>query len=89
MTLGATVSNLLILLSRDVAVQVGVGILVAWPVTYLLMNRWLEQFAYRIDLGPGLFLVGAAVASALAMFTVSWQTIRAALGNPVDSLRYE
>jgi putative ABC transport system permease protein len=88
-SLGATISNLLMLLTRDFAVLVGISIVVAWPVSYYLMNSWLEKFAYRIDLGPGIFLLGGLTALIIALATVSWQTIRAATGNPVDALRYK
>jgi putative ABC transport system permease protein len=62
---------------------------IAWPVTYYLMASWLEKFAFRIDLGPGVFLFGGAVGLAIALVTVSWQTIRAATRNPVEVLRHE
>jgi putative ABC transport system permease protein len=62
---------------------------VACPVTYYLMSNWLESFAYRIELGPSQFFVGGAIALTISLGTVSWQTIRAAMGNPVEALRYE
>jgi putative ABC transport system permease protein len=86
---GASLSGVLVLLGKEFAVLVAVAVLVACPVTYLLMRRWLDQFTYRIDLGPGLFLLGAVIAFAVAMLAVSWQTARAARTNPVEALRYE
>ncbi len=61
----------------------------AWPIGYLVMRRWLEDFAYRIDIGVGVFLVTGLVALVLVLISVGGQTIRASLTNPVDSLRYE
>jgi putative ABC transport system permease protein len=63
--------------------------LIAWPVAYFIMKKWLEDFAYRIDINALPFLVGAVVALLIAMLTVSFQTIKAALANPVEALRYE
>ena len=86
---GATVANLLVLMGKEYVFLVGIGVMVAWPVTYLLMRRWLDQFTYRIDLGPWQFLMGAGIALGVAIFSVLWQTIRAARKDPVEALRYE
>jgi putative ABC transport system permease protein len=53
------------------------------------MNRWLEDFAYRIEIGPGVFILAGGLALVIALLTVSYQAIRAATANPVESLRYE
>ena len=63
--------------------------LIAWPIAYLVMNNWLRNFAYRIELGPAAFLTAGGVACLVAILTVAYQAVRAALANPVDSLRYE
>ncbi len=63
--------------------------LVAWPLAYLLMNRWLAHFAYRIDVGFRSFLVSGGIALIVALVTVSQQALMAARANPVDSLKYE
>jgi ABC-type antimicrobial peptide transport system permease subunit len=87
--LGATVSNIVGLMSKDFLVLVGVANLIAWPVSYFIMNKWLQNFAYRIDFGPWIFAMAAAMALVIALITISFQTIKAAISNPVDSLRYE
>jgi putative ABC transport system permease protein len=68
---------------------VGIAFVVAVPVAYLLMSRWLGGFAYRIDLRPGVFLLAGGLAVLIALLTVSYQAVKAALADPVQSLRYE
>ncbi len=87
--LGASVANIVMLLSREFVMLVGVANLIAWPMAYYAMNRWLQDFAYRIELGPGVFIAGGILALVIALMTVSAQAIRAARANPVDALRYE
>jgi putative ABC transport system permease protein len=87
--LGASVANIVALLSKEFLLLVGVANLIAWPVAYYAMSRWLQDFAYRIELGPGTFVLGGAVALAIALLTVSYQAIKAAQANPVEALRYE
>ena len=86
---GATTRSILVLLGRDFGRQFLVGALVAWPVAYWVMTRWLEGFAYRDD--PGLLLFAGATTIVLfaAVVAVSQQLARAAWSNPVDALRYE
>ena len=87
--LGATTSGILVLLNKDFVKRVLMANLIAWPLAYYAMNKWLQSFAYRIRISIWMFLAAAVVALLIALFTVSYQTIRAARGNPVDSLRYE
>ena len=87
--LGATVTNLVTLLSKDFIVLVVVGMLIAAPVAYLAMQRWLEAFAYHIELSWWIFLGAGLIALVIAVLTVSYQAIKAALANPVKALRYE
>jgi putative ABC transport system permease protein len=87
--LGATTSAILILLNKDFVKRVLVANLIAWPLAYYAMSKWLQNFAYRIRINIWMFLAAAVLAFLIALFTVSYQTLRAALGNPVDSLRYE
>ncbi len=87
--LGASVPGLVAMLSKDFARLVLIAFVVAAPVAYLVMTRWLDAFAYRVDLGPGVFLAAGAVALAIAFLTVGYQALRAALADPVKSLRYE
>ncbi|UCD17741.1 MAG: hypothetical protein JSV44_02230, partial [Candidatus Zixiibacteriota bacterium] len=76
-------------LSREFLTLVAVANLIAWPVAWYAMNRWLDDFAYHIKLGPGIFLVSAALTLVIAMITVSFQAVRAAVASPVTALRYE
>ena len=87
--LGASVGQVVLLLCRESIVLVGISILLALPVAWYSMDRWLQDFAYRIELGPGIFLLGGALALAIALLTVSYQAVKAATANPVDALRYE
>ena len=87
--LGASVGSILQLLSKEILILVAIANLVAWPIAWYSMNRWLDTFAYRVDMNPAIFVAGAACAILIALVTVSTQTIRAALGNPAKTLRYE
>jgi putative ABC transport system permease protein len=87
--LGASVLNLSRLLSNEFLKLVLLANLIAWPLAYLLLNRWLRGFAYRASLGLELFLISGLLAVAVALLTVSFQSVRAARANPVDSLRNE
>ncbi len=62
---------------------------IAAPIAYFVMTRWLEDFAYRIDMGVGVFALAGGLALVIALLTVSYQAIRTARANPVESLRYE
>ena len=87
--LGATIADIITLLSKDFLKLVLLGFLIAIPIAWYAMNQWLADFAYKIEIGPGIFLLAGTVALVIALATVSWQSIRAALANPVDSLRSE
>lgn len=87
--LGASVSSILGLLSREIILLIVVSNLIAWPVAWYLMNKWLDGFAYRIDMNPGVYSLAAVSAILLALVTVSTQTIRAAMSNPANALRSE
>jgi putative ABC transport system permease protein len=63
--------------------------IVAWPIAYWGINRWLENYAFRIDISPWLFVLPAAIVLLIALFTISIQTLKAARANPVKVLRYE
>ncbi len=86
---GASVAQLVSLLSREFLVLVVIANVIAWPIAWYAMNRWLENFAYRIDLGLGVFILAGALALVIALATVSYQAVKAATANPVDALRYE
>jgi putative ABC transport system permease protein len=87
--LGAGVGNVVWLLTRQFVKWVVVAILIAYPVGYWLMSRWLQGFAYRTTLTAWLFLASGMAALMIAAVTVSSQVIRAAAADPIDSLRYE
>ncbi|MCY4351892.1 MAG: hypothetical protein OXC45_02165, partial [Gemmatimonadetes bacterium] len=88
-TLGASVPNIVRLLSREVVILVLLANLIAFPLAYWVMNEWLAGFAYRIDLGVLIFVLSGLLTMAIAIMTVSTQAIRAALTDPATALRYE
>jgi putative ABC transport system permease protein len=87
--LGASVVSIVQLLSKDFVVLVVVSIVIASPIAYYVMNKWLQDFAYRIEISWWIFAVAGIVAIVIALLTVSYQSIKAALANPVKSLRTE
>jgi putative ABC transport system permease protein len=87
--LGAKVSGIVLLLSKEFTKWILVANIIAWPVAYFLSKKWLQGFAYRMNLGWGVFVLSAVLALTIAVLTVSYQAIKAALANPVESLRYE
>lgn len=87
--LGASSMEIIVLLSKEFTKWVLVSNAIAWPVAYFIMKKWLENFAYRTEIGAGIFLASAGLALGIALLTVSVQSVKAAAANPVDSLRYE
>ncbi|MEZ4697835.1 MAG: ABC transporter permease [Rhodothermales bacterium] len=87
--LGASSSNIVVLISRHYAGMVGVAFLIAVPFGIVFINRWLQGFAYHVDVGPGTFLVAGITVFAVALLTVGVQALRAATADPVKSLRYD
>ncbi|MBN1273239.1 MAG: ABC transporter permease [Candidatus Aminicenantes bacterium] len=87
--LGASVSNIIQLLSNDFLKWVLLANLLSWPIAYFAMHQWLQSFAYRAGLSVWIFVVSALAALAIALVTVSYQSIKAATANPADCLRYE
>ncbi|HLY69337.1 MAG TPA: ABC transporter permease [Puia sp.] len=87
--LGASVPQLLLLLSKDFLRLVTIAFLIAIPLTWLVMNKWLDDFAYRINISWWVFVISGIIAIVIAFATISFQAIKAALGNPVKSLRSE
>ena len=86
---GASILNVMILLNRDFFKWVIIGFLIACPVTYYIMNKWLENFAYKTELSWWIFGLAGILALIIALLTVSWQSWKAATRNPVEALRYE
>jgi ABC-type antimicrobial peptide transport system permease subunit len=87
--LGAPVGGLVVLLSRDFLKPVGWAILLATPVGWYMMRGWLQNFAYKIDLGWWPFALAGGLSVVIALLTVGYQTFRVAAANPVASLRNE
>jgi putative ABC transport system permease protein len=87
--LGASIANVVFILSKDFLILVVVSNIIAWPVAYYFMNKWLQDFAYRIDISWWVFIISGGIALMIALATISFQAIKAATANPVRSLRYE
>jgi predicted permease len=87
--LGASGTDIVLMLTKDFTKLVLLATLIAWPVAYVVMDRWLKIFAYHISIGFVPFILAAVLALVIAWLTVSYQAIRAAIANPADSLRYE
>jgi putative ABC transport system permease protein len=87
--LGASVSNVALLLTKDFIKPIGIAILIASPIAWYVMHRWLQDFAYRIHIALWMFVVASLLAVLIAAVTVSFQAIKAAIANPVKSLRTE
>jgi len=87
--LGASVSNIFIMLSREIVTLVVIGILIAVPVAWFVMHLWLQDFAYRIPIQWWVFVLAGIAVLLIALFTVSYQAVKAAIANPVKSLRTE
>lgn len=87
--LGASISGIVVLLTKEFVRLVVVANLIAWPFAYYAINRWLQNFAYRIHISWWTFLLAGALALVIALLTMSYQAIRAATANPVEALKYE
>ena len=87
--LGASTSNVALILTKNFLILIIVSNVIAWPVAYYFMNEWLQDFAYRISISWWTFALAGGIALVIALVTVSFQAIKAATANPVKSLRYE
>ncbi len=87
--LGASAADVVALLSRDFVLLIILSMAIGFPLSWMAMNAWLAGFAYRVDIGAGVFIVAGTSMMVLALVTVCWQSLRAALANPVKSLRIE
>jgi putative ABC transport system permease protein len=85
--LGASLANIAIMLSKDFIILVIIAFFVASPIAWYFMNQWLQGFAYRIHITGWIFILAGIIAVLIALITVSWQAVKAALANPVDSLK--
>ncbi|HVO73450.1 MAG TPA: FtsX-like permease family protein [Ignavibacteriaceae bacterium] len=87
--LGASIPEIFLLFNRDFTKCVLIANIIAWPVIYYAMNKWLQNFAYRIEIAWWVFILSGGIAILIALITVSYQAVKVALANPVESLRYE
>jgi putative ABC transport system permease protein len=87
--LGASVPGIVMLLSKEYVKWLVVANLLAWPLAYYAMHNWLQNFAFRTDITIWPFLLAGGSALIVALLTVSYQSIKAALAHPIKSLRYE
>ena len=87
--LGASIQSILTLFSTEFVKLVLIANLIAWPVAYLVNRRWLQEFAYRVEIHFSTFLIAGLTVLIIATLTVSYQSLKAAMANPVDSLRQE
>ena len=87
--LGATAGSIVYLFSKEFVILISIAFLIATPLAWYFMNHWLQDYAYRIDISWPIFLIGGIAAIVIALVTISFQAIKAALANPVDSLRSE
>jgi putative ABC transport system permease protein len=87
--LGASVSGIVFMTIKEFIIIILASNIIAWPVAYYFMNKWLEDFAYRIDISWWTFVLAGGIALLIALVTVSYQAVRAAIANPIEALRYE
>ncbi len=87
--MGASISGIIMLLSKEFAKWIIVANLIAWPIGYFVMNRWLRNFAYRTEIGLSAFILAGSIVLIIALLNVGYQAVKAARANPVDALRYE
>lgn len=87
--LGSSVSSIIFLTTKEFVGWVLIANLIAWPFAYFAMQKWLQDFAYRVDVGIGIFVLTGIVTLVIAFATVGYQAVKSATANPVDSLRYE
>jgi len=87
--LGASVTSIVYLFSKEFTILIGIAFLIATPIAYFFMHQWLQNYAYRTNIGFGIFLLTILISEIIAWLTVGYQTIKAAVANPVTSLRSE
>jgi putative ABC transport system permease protein len=86
---GARISEILVLLNRDFVIRVSIAFMIAVPIAWYAMHKWLQSFAYRTEISWWIFALAGIIALVIVLFTVSWQSWKAATKNPVEALRYE
>ncbi len=88
-TLGATVPGIVVLLTREFTKWVVVANVIAWPASWFVMNKWLQEFAYKADFGWDVYILSGFLAMVIALLTIGFQAVKAAAANPVNALKYE
>ncbi len=87
--IGASVNGIVVMLSKDFLKLVLISLIIAFPLAWWMMHQWLQEFAYRVNIGSEVFLVTGASVFLITILTISMQALKAALTNPVNSLRSE
>ncbi|MCK5050621.1 MAG: FtsX-like permease family protein, partial [Candidatus Cloacimonetes bacterium] len=87
--MGATIQNIIQNISAEFLKLVLIANVIAWPVSYLLVNKWLASFPYKVEISVLVFITAAAIAMGIALITISYTVIRSAAGNPIECIRYE
>jgi putative ABC transport system permease protein len=87
--LGASVFGVVVLLAKDFLKLVLIANILAWPIAYLAMKEWTQGFAYQAGIGIGMFVITGILAAVIALLTVSFQSIKAALSHPINAIKYE
>ena len=87
--LGATTTDIVYMLSDEYLKIVVLANIIAWPLSYFVISRWLQDFAYRVNIDIFKFILASVIALTIALITVSYQSIKAGLKDPVESIRYE
>jgi putative ABC transport system permease protein len=87
--LGASTANILTLLNKDFIKLVAIANMVAFPLAYLIINKWLSSFEYRVDISFWPFALAVTISILIAILTVSIQSVKVAKANPIDALKYE
>ncbi len=87
--MGASIGNVILVVSREVVVLMGISVMLAWIVAYLFMQNWLKGFPFNIGFKPWIYMVSAVSAMLIAVLTVSLLAYRAARRNPASTLHYE
>ena len=87
--LGASVASVVAALSRDFVKLMLLANVLGWPLAYFTATQWLKNFAYRIDMSVWVFLAAGALSLGIALLTICFRSLKAALANPIESLRYE
>jgi putative ABC transport system permease protein len=87
--MGASVSNIVLILTKEFSIWVLLANIIAWPLSYLALTKWLQNFAYAVDQSIIVYILAGITALLIALITVSFRAIKAAHTNPADALKYE